>query len=186
MKTAFVRLAWLPLLAGQLALAQNAPPEAAPATAVPSPAATAGKIIRIKAGQSTPFKDAAGNEWEAERGFEGGNTIDRDPDLAIANTKDPGLYRSEHYSMDSFSCDVPNGKYVAKLYFAETFDGITRRGATRILVQSAGKGVQRFRHLEESGRAEPRVHRDRPGGSHRRQIQDHFHRQHRKPGDQRD
>ena len=26
--------------------------------------------------------------------------------------------------MDSFSCKLPNGKYLAKLYFAETFDGI--------------------------------------------------------------
>jgi hypothetical protein len=30
--------------------------------------------------------------------------------------------------MSSFSCNVPNGKYVAKLYFAETFDGITGAG----------------------------------------------------------
>ncbi len=47
---------------------------------------------------------------------------------AIANTKDPALYRSEHYSMESFSCDVPNGKYLAKLHFAETFEGITGEG----------------------------------------------------------
>jgi hypothetical protein len=30
--------------------------------------------------------------------------------------------------MDSFSCEVPSGKYLAKLYFAETFDGITGPG----------------------------------------------------------
>jgi hypothetical protein len=30
--------------------------------------------------------------------------------------------------MDSFSCKVPNGKYVANLYFAETYDGITGPG----------------------------------------------------------
>jgi enterochelin esterase-like enzyme len=88
-------------------------------------AASAGKIIRIRAGSSESFKDSAGNVWEAERGFEGGQTIDRDPDLAIANTKDPGLYRSEHYSMDSFACNLPNGKYLVKLHFAETFEGIS-------------------------------------------------------------
>ena len=30
--------------------------------------------------------------------------------------------------MDSFSCAVPNGKYIAKLYFAETFDGVSGAG----------------------------------------------------------
>jgi alpha-N-arabinofuranosidase len=99
--------------------------------AAPAPASAtapaAGKVIRIKAGQSEPFKDSAGNVWEAERGFEGGNTIER-PDIEIANTKEPGLYRSEHYSMDSFSCDVPNGKYTVNLHFAETFEGITGEG----------------------------------------------------------
>jgi alpha-N-arabinofuranosidase len=63
-----------------------------------------------------------------EQGFEGGATIDRDSTTAIVGTKDPGLFLSEHYSMDSFSCKVPNGKYLAKLYFAETFEGITGPG----------------------------------------------------------
>jgi alpha-N-arabinofuranosidase len=98
---------------------------AAPASSAP---AAAGKVIRIKAGSDKPFKDSAGNVWEAERGFEGGEVIDRDPNTAIANTKDAGLYLCEHYSMDSFSCSVPNGKYIAKLYFAETFDGISGPG----------------------------------------------------------
>ena len=30
--------------------------------------------------------------------------------------------------MNSFSCKLPNGSYTAKLYFAETFDGITGPG----------------------------------------------------------
>ena len=99
--------------------------------ATPAPAATAPtaqhrlrRSIRIKAGKSAPFKDADGNVWLADEGFEGGNTIER-PDIQIANTKSPGLYRAEHYRMDSFSWPVPNGKYMAKLHFAETFDGIT-------------------------------------------------------------
>jgi hypothetical protein len=102
---------------------------AAPATntSKPAPAATPG-VIRIKAGSSEPFKDSAGNVWEAERGFEGGQTVDRDASTAIANTKDAGLYLCEHYSMDSFSIPVPNGKYKANLYFAETFEGISGPG----------------------------------------------------------
>jgi hypothetical protein len=102
-----------------------ATPAAAPAE--PAPVATGG-VIRIKAGSSTPFKDSSGNVWQAEIGFNGGDVVDRDPGMAIANTKDAGLFLSEHYGMDSFSCSVPNGKYTAKLYFAETYDGITGSG----------------------------------------------------------
>src|SRR4030095_11795373 len=78
------------------------------------------KVIRIKAGKSEPVKDAEGNVWQADQGFEGGQTIERS-DIQIANTKSPDLYRAEHYSMDSFSWPVPNGKYLVKLHFAETF-----------------------------------------------------------------
>ena len=90
-------------------------------------AAPALKTFRIKAGKSEPVKDAEGNVWLADQGFEGGQTIER-PDIQIANTKRPELYRSERYSMDSFSWPVPNGKYLVKLHFAETFEGITGPG----------------------------------------------------------
>lgn len=84
--------------------------------------------LRIKAGAAEPFKDSAGNVWKADDGFEGGSTVDRDAGTQIANTKDSGLFVSEHYSMDSFSAKVPNGKYSAKLYFAETYEGIQGAG----------------------------------------------------------
>ncbi len=93
----------------------------------PAAGAPAAKTIRIKAGRSEPVKDAEGNVWLADQGFEGGQTIER-PDIQIANTKSPDLYRAERYSMDSFSWPVPNGKYVVKLHFAETFEGITEPG----------------------------------------------------------
>ena len=92
-----------------------------------SKTAPATKVVRIKAGKSEPVKDADGNVWLPDQGFEGGQTIER-PDIQIANTKSPDLYRAEHYSMDSFSWPVPNGKYLVKLHFAETFDGITAPG----------------------------------------------------------
>ena len=99
----------------------------APAASAPAATAPAAKTIRIKAGRSEPVRDAEGNVWLADQGFEGGQTIER-PDIQIANTKSPDLYRAERYSMDSFSWPVPNGKYVVKLHFAETFDGITGPG----------------------------------------------------------
>jgi alpha-N-arabinofuranosidase len=95
--------------------------------AAPAAAASAAKAVRIKAGKSEPVKDAEGNVWLADQGFEGGETIER-PDIQIANTRSPDLYRAERYSMNSFSWPVPNGKYVVKLHFAETFDGITGPG----------------------------------------------------------
>ena len=101
-----------------------ATPPAAPPAAPPD---AVRKILRIKAGASTPTTDSAGNVWLPDQGFEGGEVIER-PDISIANTQDPMIYRSEHYSMDSFSWPLPNGKYQVKLHFAETYDGITGPG----------------------------------------------------------
>ena len=107
------------------------PPEAtAPAATSAAPALKAGPdgIYRVKAGSTDPFTDSAGHVWQAEVGFNGGDVVDRDAGLSVTNTADSGLFRSEHYSMDSFSCIVPNGNYIAKLYFAETYEGITGSG----------------------------------------------------------
>jgi alcohol dehydrogenase (cytochrome c) len=46
----------------------------------------------------------------------------------IAGTTDPGLYRSERYGMTAFAREIPNGKYRARLHFAETYAGITAAG----------------------------------------------------------
>lgn len=46
----------------------------------------------------------------------------------VTGTKDPNLFISEHWGMSAFSQKLPNGKYVAKLYFAETYQGITGPG----------------------------------------------------------
>ena len=47
---------------------------------------------------------------------------------AVTGTEDPALFISEHWGMSAFSCKMPNGKYTAKLYFAETYQGITGAG----------------------------------------------------------
>jgi hypothetical protein len=83
--------------------------------------------VRIKAGATESIKDSEGNVWLADQGFADGDTIAR-PDLKIANTKTPSIYLSERYSMTSFSYPVPNGKYLVKLHFAETYEGITGPG----------------------------------------------------------
>jgi hypothetical protein len=84
--------------------------------------------VRIKAGATAAYTDSNGNLWLPDQGFLGGEVSDRPDDMEIANTKDPALYRSEHFSMDSFACKLPNGKYVVKLHFAETFEGIEGPG----------------------------------------------------------
>ena len=98
-----------------------------PKTSAPD-AAPAATTVRINVGRFTPFTDSKGQVWSPDQGFEGGNAIDRDPNTEIAGTKDPDLFLTERYSMSSFSCKLANGKYLAKLYFAETFDGITGPG----------------------------------------------------------
>jgi len=119
-------------------------------TAVPMPA---GQIVRIKAGQSTPFTDSSGNVWQPSQGFEGGATIDRDPDTVIAGTKDSALFLSEHYAMDAFTCKVPNGKYIAKLYFAETFEGISGPGQRVFSYKVHGKEFKDFDIWAKAGGA---------------------------------
>lgn len=100
------------------------------ATVSPAPAVAVqtNPVIRVKAGVTTPFTDSSGNMWLPDQGFDGGDVIDRDPATVIAGTKDSALYLSERYGMTGYTCKVPNGKYTARLHFAETFDGITGPG----------------------------------------------------------
>ena len=103
--------------------AEGAPAtQAQPAAGAAGAAAGAKAILRMVAGRDAPFKDSQGNTWEADKGFEGGSTIDR-PDLKVTGTNEPGIYQSEHYGMDSWSCKVPNGTYIVKLHFSEDYDG---------------------------------------------------------------
>jgi hypothetical protein len=113
--------------AAPVASAAGAAPVAAP---VSTPAATPAPMVppvRIKAGIPASFTDASGNVWLPDQGFVGGETYEQ-PDTQITNTPDPAIYRTERYSMTSFSYPVPNGKYTVKLHFAEIYEGITGPG----------------------------------------------------------
>jgi alpha-L-arabinofuranosidase len=109
------------------------------------------EIIRIKAGASAPFKDSAGNTWAAETGIEGGSTVEKDASTVIGNTKDAGLFLSEHYSMESFSQKLPNGKYTVRLYFAETFDQITGPGQRVFHFKVQDKEIKNFDVFVKAG-----------------------------------
>ena len=120
-----------------------------PAEPVTPPTGPTG-IIRIKAGVSSPVTDAAGNIWLADQGFEGGHVIER-PDLEIANTKIPEIYRAERYSMDSFTYKLPSGKYVVRLHFAETFEGITGPGERVFSFNVEGQQFNDFDVFKKAG-----------------------------------
>ncbi len=66
------------------------------------------------------------------------------PTTTIAGTKDPGLFLSEHWGMRAFSCKLPNGKYLAKLYFAENYEGITRAGQRVFSLDVQGHEIKDF------------------------------------------
>lgn len=97
--------------------------------------AAAGFALRVNAGDSSPYTDKAGNVWSPEKsfvkgsgyGFVGGDTVDRG-EIAIEGTSDPRIHRTEHYSMDAFVAEVPNGSYTVRLHFAETYEGIDSDG----------------------------------------------------------
>ena len=46
--------------------------------------------------------------------------------------------------MDSFSCNLPNGKYLVKLHFAETFEGITGVGQRVFSFKVQGQDFKDF------------------------------------------
>ena len=94
----------------------------------------AGLPIRIDAGATAPYTDSNGNVWLPDQGFVDGDTVDRGNDVQIANTKDPAIYRTERYGMSAFSYKLPNGKYIVKLHFAETYDEYHRCGAARFFI----------------------------------------------------
>ncbi len=106
--------------------------------------------IRINAGATAPYTDPDGNIWLADTGFTGGEILDRGP-ISVANTKLQGVYRTEHYSMESFTQALPNGNYTVKLHFAETYEGISGKGERVFSIKVQDKEVRDFDVWAESG-----------------------------------
>jgi len=134
-----------------------APGAIASAPAQPQPAnepKPAPKVIRIRAGDTTPLTDSSGNVWLPAQGFADGETTVRAGDLSIANTKDPALYRSERYMMTAFSCPLPNGKYTVKLHFAETFEEINGPGQRVFSFKVQGQEFKDFDVFAKAGGAQ--------------------------------
>jgi hypothetical protein len=116
-------------------------------------------ILRVNCAASEQYTDKAGNEWLPDQYIEQGNkwgavgglTVDRG-DLGISNTDAPKIYETERYSMEAYRFIVPNGKYVVRLHFAETYDGITGEGQRVFSVTINGETVlEGFDPYKESG-----------------------------------
>lgn len=120
------------------------------ATFIGAAEATLKLPIRIKTGITEPFKDETGVQWLPDQGFADGDTIAR-PDIEIANTKTPSVYRAERYSMTRFSLPVPNGKYTVKLHFAETYEEITTTGGRIFSFNVEGKQFDDFDPVAKAG-----------------------------------
>jgi Malectin domain len=117
------------------------------------PAAASASVtppVRIKAGSSTNVTDADGNVWLPDQGFTEGETVER-ADAAIVDSKSPQIYRSEHWGMSAFDYPVPNGKYIVKLHFCETYDGITTAGDRVFGFNVNGKDFTDFDVWAKSG-----------------------------------
>lgn len=114
------------------------------------PVAAAPTTIRVKAGAAAPMKDKAGHIWQADTGFADGEVVDRGA-IQVAGTTDPSLFQTEHYGMTRFAQTLPNGKYTVKLYFAETYDGITTAGERVFSVNVEGKELKDIDVFKEAG-----------------------------------
>ena len=112
-----------------------------------TPGAT-GQPAAAGEGTRRPPNEAAGGRNQAEQpgrgapanrpaGGNGGTP-------QIAGTKDSALFLAEHWGMTAFSHKVPNGKYVAKLYFAETYSGITGPGGRVFTFNVEGQEFKDF------------------------------------------
>jgi hypothetical protein len=131
------------MIAPAAPVAAATPPETTPPTVTSAPV-SALPTIRIDAGASVSYTNSEGDVWLPDQGFTDGDTAERDSGMQIANTKDPAIYRTEHYSMTSFSWPLPNGKYTVKLHFCETYDGITGPGQRVFSFNVEGKDFNDF------------------------------------------
>lgn len=103
--------------------------------------------------QTKPPADAAPTPAAAPPGPRGagGPPAQASGPPQIEGTKDQALFLSEHWGMTGFSRKVPNGKYLAKLYFAETFNGITGPGQRVFTLDVQGKVIEDFDIWEKAG-----------------------------------
>jgi len=78
-----------------------------------------GRAARLACGQTKPFRDRLGQNWDADRFFSGGSPYHR-PALLLARTGDPKLFQQGRSGLFSYDIPLQPGNYNLHLYFAET------------------------------------------------------------------
>jgi Malectin domain len=77
----------------------------------------------------TMYTDTIGRLWSSDTNFVGGK-IYAVANIAIQNTTDSNIFRSERYGASVYDIPVPNGNYVVTLHFAEILYVIYRSPLT--------------------------------------------------------
>src|SRR6266550_7658827 len=125
--------------------ADSSPPTPRPtkmnASTMPANRNSSAKAIRIDAGSPTPFVDADGNTWQSDKNFAGGGMVNRG-NINIENTRNPAIYRTEHWGMNAFSMPLANGRYNVLLHFAETYPEITAAGQRIFTIQVENQEIK--------------------------------------------
>lgn len=85
---------------------------------------SAGKVrpVRIRAGWTSSWQDSAGQQWQADSYFLGGNALVRTTNPAQRSNSiapDMALYTSERWGHFSYAVPVADGRYRASLKFCE-------------------------------------------------------------------
>jgi len=87
--------------------------------------------VRIRAGFPSSWRDGAGQQWDADAYFMGGNALVRSPNPAResgSNPTDLELYASERWGHFSYTVPVAEGRYRLTLRFCEGHYGSRNSG----------------------------------------------------------
>jgi hypothetical protein len=87
--------------------------------------------LRIRAGWTTSWRDSAGQQWQADSYFLGGNALVRRTNPVQQSDSIPpdvALYSSERWGHFSYAVPVPDGRYRVKLRFSEGHYGSRNTG----------------------------------------------------------
>jgi hypothetical protein len=84
--------------------------------------------LHVEAGGDV-YTDSSGKSWKRDQAYVAGSwgfygedhIIDRSAGKVINGTSDPRIYQTERYGLSGYRFDLPNGIYIVKLHFAETY-----------------------------------------------------------------
>lgn len=103
-------------------------------------------ILRLNAGEAVE-REIQGELWGADAYWSGSRRTSTRPAREVEGTTLDELFLSEAFRIDGYAIPVQNDTYIARLYLAETWDGITGPGQRVFDVEVEGElapGVDPF------------------------------------------